>query len=187
MLNEPKLGQLIQFDAARDAVHIAIAPVVAAEKLAPGQHVGFVEDSTELVESVRGAAEKDRRIGIVDPFLPSIVLPTERFYMFLYPRSITSLRHDWTHPAFAKENPPPAMGVSEIWLRAYALDKNCYDSPEKAFQDLLECLRTGEMFFHGSDLHCRYDLDHEHKLKEHAENHLGITIDFSQFTFSCSC
>jgi hypothetical protein len=93
----PRLGRLIEDgDRRRDAIHIAVAPVTAAERLAPGQHVGLVrEGSTELVGPC------DRPIGIVDPFLAEDVEPGSRFWLFLYPGTITALRHVWTHPAFA--------------------------------------------------------------------------------------
>src|SRR5438105_2038127 len=93
----PRLGQLIENgDRRRDAIHIAVAPVTAAERLAPGQHVGLVrEGNLELVGPC------DDNIGIVDPFLTEPVESGSRFWLFLYPGTITGLRHVWTHPAFA--------------------------------------------------------------------------------------
>ena len=92
----PRLGQLIEDgDRRRDAIHIAVAPVTAADRLAPGQHVGLVhEGNLELVGPC------DRPIGAVDPFLAAEVEPGQRFWLFLYPGTITSLRHVWTHPVF---------------------------------------------------------------------------------------
>lgn len=97
----PKLGCLIPgADRRRDAVHIAVAPVTAGGRLAPGQHVGFLHaGDTELV----GAAEDP--IGIVDPFLREDVQPGQRFWLFMYPNTVTSLRHVWTHPAFVVKPP----------------------------------------------------------------------------------
>jgi hypothetical protein len=94
----PRLGQLIEDgDRRRDAIHIAVAPVTAVGRLAPGQHVGLLrEDDPEQV------GQCDRPIGVVDPFLTSAVEPGRRFWLFLYPGTITGLRHVWTHPAFAK-------------------------------------------------------------------------------------
>lgn len=93
----PQLGMLIEDgDRRRDAIHIALAPVTAAERLAPGQHVGLVEvGNLELVGPC------DENIGIVDPFLSEDIEPGQRFWLFLYPGTITGLRHVWTHPAFA--------------------------------------------------------------------------------------
>jgi hypothetical protein len=94
----PRLGQLIEDgDRRRDAIHIAVAPVTAAERLLPGQHVGLVRRGD--VELVGPCGDT---IGIVDPFLEAEVEPGQRFWLFLYPGTITALRHVWTHPAFTK-------------------------------------------------------------------------------------
>jgi hypothetical protein len=92
----PQLGKLIEDgDRRRDAIHIAVAPVTAAGPLHPGQHVGLLHaDDAELVGPC------DSPIGIVDPFLAAPVEPGQRFWLFLYPNTITSLRHAWSHPAF---------------------------------------------------------------------------------------
>ncbi|MEZ6122938.1 MAG: hypothetical protein R3C49_07150 [Planctomycetaceae bacterium] len=92
----PQPGTLIDDgDRRRDAIHIAIAPVTAVELLCPGQHVGLVRsDSYEFV------GRSPEPVGIVDPFLKSAVEPGQRFWLFLYPNSVTGLRHVWTHPAF---------------------------------------------------------------------------------------
>lgn len=92
----PQLGQLIEDgDRRRDAIHVAVAPVTAAQRLTPGQHIGLVEpDNPEL------AGPCDQNIGIVDPFLAQEVEPGQRFWLFLYPGTVTGLRHVWTHPAF---------------------------------------------------------------------------------------
>ena len=96
MTHGPRLGRFIEDgDRRRDAIHVAVAAVTAAVRLAPGQHVGLVQEANaELVGPC------DRNIGIVDPFLSGEVELGQRFWLFLYPDTITGLRHVWTHPAF---------------------------------------------------------------------------------------
>lgn len=123
-MSDLPLGKIIEGEQHRDAIHVAVAPVTAACSLSPGQHVGFVEGSTELMEAVaegpRGFQNKPA-IGIVDPFLTVRVMKGDRFWLFLYPQTITSLRHDWTHPAFEKAAAPvDDKAASEKWLRDYA-------------------------------------------------------------------
>jgi len=97
MKQVPQLGKRIEDgDRRRDAVHVAVAAVTAETRLSPGQHIGLVRaDNMELV------CQTERNIGIVDPFLTEDVEPGQRFWMFLYPDTITGLRHIWTHPAFS--------------------------------------------------------------------------------------
>jgi len=96
-----QIGKLItDGERRRDAIHIAIAPVTAAESLDPGQDVGFwPHNQTESVASVEDC------IGIVDPYLTEPIRKGDRFYLFLYPNTVTSLRHIWTHPAYTTQVP----------------------------------------------------------------------------------
>lgn len=122
MTHDAKLGQIIDNpDAARDAIHIALAPVVAAVRLLPGWHVGLREDGQATTEV--GTIT----IGIVDPFLAEAVNPGERFWLLLYQNTITSLRHAWTHPNFPGEGigteapiSPAAAIASRQWIEEYA-------------------------------------------------------------------
>jgi hypothetical protein len=105
LINEPKLGSIINpiEPAFKDAVHVAIYPAKAWVDLEPGEHVGLVHDGD--TEYVAPAMERDgvtwsENIGIVDPYLRLKVKAGERFWLFLYPGTITALRHYWSHPAF---------------------------------------------------------------------------------------
>lgn len=85
------LGTLIDATAGRDAIHLAVEPVVAGERLFPGQHIRMENGL---------AVSNGKTYGIVDPFLPGVVYPGQRFWFIIYPRQITSLRHVWEHPMF---------------------------------------------------------------------------------------
>lgn len=92
-MSDTKLGQLLGIDAKRDAIHIAIAPVISSGSINPGEHIGFTEDGTVGIRA-------KVKIGIADPFLKNTISNGERFYMFLYPNTVTGMRHEWSHPDF---------------------------------------------------------------------------------------
>ena len=177
------IGHLADGDYSRDAIHVAVIPVEAAQGLVPGQHISLRN----------GKASADgSHIGIVDPFLRSPVEAGQKFWLCLYPGTITSLNHVWTHPAFADVPQDPNefisyKAASEKWLREYAERVNSYDAPETAYQRLLQDLSSGEITYQGTDMHGRQDLQDEKELKFHAEIVLGTAIDFDKFEFSCSC
>lgn len=99
-MSEVKLGKLIDSPVGRDAVHVAIAPVVCAdESLIPGSHVGLVGNTNAV------SIYSHPYVGVVDPFLMGKVKHGEQFYLCLYPNTVTSLRHVWTHPAFKPKVP----------------------------------------------------------------------------------
>lgn len=89
------IGRILTESQQRDAIHIAVVPVVAGQNLLPGDHIH--------ISSQGNAVLGHPAIGIVDPYLTKKVLEGETFWMFLYPNTITSLRHDWTHPAFQEK------------------------------------------------------------------------------------
>jgi hypothetical protein len=87
-MNTPELGKLPGGPTGRDAVHVAIVAVQATCELCPGWHVDHL-----------GKLD-GKSVGIVDPFLQQLVKPGDWFWLCLYPQSVTSLRHVWTHPVF---------------------------------------------------------------------------------------
>lgn len=173
------IGKLIVGTAQRDAIHVAIAPVVAAMTLSPGTRVGFMDDGNENV-----GLRPDREIGIIDPFLTEPVKRGQRCWLFLYPNTVTSLRHDWTHPAFTSG---PQKADSEQWLRQYAVKMNTYDDPDEAYQRLLNGLRDREIYAYGTDLQGLHDLDDAEELRQHAETVMGIRINWDDYSFKCGC
>lgn len=126
------LGTLIDDKQKRDAIHLAVEPVIAGELLRPGEHITIVGGLAHRTEVGEG-------LGIVDPFLPRAVKKGDRFWFVMYPRMVHSLRHVWTHPQFPDEPertdvsvvavpaPPVASKVEALiarsreWLENYAL------------------------------------------------------------------
>lgn len=102
MSETPPIGKVLDGPKPRDAIHVAIASVRAGQKLKPGQRVGLkkmVDGDEEPIAVINIAP-----IGVVDPLLSGPVTPGEWFYLWLSPGSISSLRHNWTHPMFDKES-----------------------------------------------------------------------------------
>lgn len=103
------LGKIHQFDEHRDAIHLGVEPVEAGERLLRGQHIGIVNGKAY---SAKGRTDV-KAVGIVDPFLLTSVQKGERFWLVVYPREITSLRHVWEHPDFPVDAPEPVIEPEE--------------------------------------------------------------------------
>ena len=108
------LGTIIDHTQKRDAIHLAVIPVVAGMDLMPGDHIGLVNGYAARVgaEYNTGVLGEDRQVitatvekglGIVDPFLMEPIAKGETFWLVIYPRQITSLRHVWEHNSFPSE------------------------------------------------------------------------------------
>lgn len=99
------LGTIHAVQQHRDAIHLACEPLVAGQVLKAGEHIGINPDG-KAVKANRNV----KALGIVDPFLTQLVNKGDKFYLILFPRMITSLRHVWEHPDFdttvEKEIPP---------------------------------------------------------------------------------
>lgn len=100
-MSEVCLGTVPPEDAQRDAIHIAVVPMIAAVDLRPGERVG-------LVDGKAGPAR--HAIGVVDPYLNCTVLKGERFWLCLNPNTVTGMRHHWSHPRF---DSAPATALDE--------------------------------------------------------------------------
>jgi hypothetical protein len=118
-VSDIKLGVIVDETAQRDAIHIAVAPVVASQILAAGDHIGLLPGSAD---EVAGAAPTITPIGIVDPFLREHVQVGQRFYMWLYPQTVTGMRHHWSHPAFEATAATDAKSESRAWIEAFAAE-----------------------------------------------------------------
>lgn len=197
-MHEDLIGSKPGPDVGRDAVHVALAPLEAAEALLPGERCGL-------------GGGRDRKegpgvpaLGIVDPFLCSRVEPGERFFLFLFPGTVQGMRHAWEHPAFGPESAATAAGadVSQAWLEALAVGLNSYDDRDTAIDRLRQGLRTGHIETHGSEVQNRHDFRdvlERHgggvdDLRRHAQAAWGIDLpeeflapEDDNTVFRCSC
>ena len=127
--NKPILGEPLKGDEERDAIHIAILPVTAGDYIPPGQRIHV---------NSKGWASLSRGVhnAVADPFWPRTIQPGERFYAFLFPYTIESLRHEWVHKDFPC---PPVYPEAEKWLRDFAEDHYVgYEDMMTAADDLVK-------------------------------------------------
>lgn len=168
------LGTVIDNTQKRDAIHLAVEPSIAGEQLYPGQHIGIVDG-----KAITTAAKK---LGIVDPFITGFVPEGSHFWLIVYPRQITSLRHVWEHPDFG-ENINPKVD-SEKWLRNFCANSDCpsYETVVGAVKD-----NGGDFdeYFHfdGIDAHAAIPAE----FWDHMETIVGFKITSRPEYFSCSC
>jgi hypothetical protein len=127
-----------------------------------------------------------RPIGIVDPYLKNPVAPGQRFWLCLYPNSITSLRHHWIHPAFPDDAPDVERTEAERYLREFADDWGMdYDEMiRSAVAGNLLCAR-------GTDIHSWSEIDDNgERFWRSLEIITGRTFDRDHredVRFTCSC
>ncbi len=130
MSHPATLGSLIasDADARRDAIHVAIAPFVAAPdaRLLPGAPFGLDANGRAV------PAYWERAVGVVDPFLKSGVRPGERFWGCVTPGAVTGLRHEWDHHVIA-----PAGRAAKVEIVERLVEKP--EDPEvKAVREFAE-------------------------------------------------
>lgn len=190
------MGGLLPEDAwGRDAVHVAVFSAFSADKLFPGQDIAVVneEGGKDVRVSANGAY-----IGIVDPFLKSAVPPGERFWVYLYPRTITALSHRWSHPAFEATNTvyavPAAKIDSEVWLRRFCQESDCpsYEEVMGKAASYVDGASGGswgdDEYLHFNDTDAHGEIPPE--FWEHVQVVLGRKISDGRQRptyFSCSC
>ncbi|AFC21951.1 hypothetical protein GAP32_492 [Cronobacter phage vB_CsaM_GAP32] len=105
------LGMIHWQEEKRDAIHLGVEPVVAGEDIAVGANIGIDKDGFAYATDYRTDIKP---VGISDPFLKERIQKGESFWLVVYPRQITSLRHCWEHPDFDNTEEPKVLDISEI-------------------------------------------------------------------------
>lgn len=174
-MKDLEIGKLITMEVPRDAIHIAVAPVTTESNLRPGQPIRFMlVGNVEMVES----CSMKEAVGIVDPFLESPIPIGSSFWMFLKPNTITSLRHEWAHPAFDGNE----KGIAEFWMRDFAQTMNA------PYDEIMEGAKRGEITL-GHDLDYGHVREEElRKFWHYFEVLTGIKKDdHTDQIFRCAC
>lgn len=172
----------------RDAIHVAVLPVVAGVDIRRSARIKVAHGTTDVALPAHGPEYGDPGIGIADPFLDCVVRKGQRFWMFLLPNTITGLRHDWTHPALDDVRVPGSE--AETWLRSFA-EKWNFDYDELIAE--ASSIPQADHFItaRGVDLHDAEELGPDHDLfwqhlealtgERYGERHRKV------FGWGCSC
>jgi len=93
-MSDPGLGKLLDRhgDYRRDAIHVPIDPAVAGEDFIAAAKIRRHSDGLWY-----RALFKEPH-AIADPLLPDSIREGDRFWAWIVPGSIKSLRHAWEHP-----------------------------------------------------------------------------------------
>lgn len=175
------LGTIIGENEKRDAIHLAVLPMVAGETLPPGEDI-HVRDGKAY------ATPHEKATGVVDPFLPLGPATGERFWMVLKPRMVTSLRHVWSHPAFPDEagsmtEESIETAYARKWIREWA--EGYGFSYKEAIEHATAYLDNGEYWYEGGTFEGE-SLPSD--FWEHFENATGRKLGRAVGNFlSCSC
>jgi hypothetical protein len=201
-----KLGTIREQDEGRDAIHIAVLtiPVTDQRRITPGQEVDALGRPTYRKDQVP--------VGIVDPFLPGPIEVQEGqwFYVYLFPGTISGLRHVWTHEAFPEEpiqvevnldgkvlGDVVSKSIYDERLRVEAVGRvrDFCDTAGVDYDSFVGVLQTGRRFgnlsawgeyvtSHGSETDS-YDIP-DHILRD-VERITGKPLAVRPTGFSCSC
>jgi hypothetical protein len=177
------LGTIIGPDEKRDAIHLAVLPVVA------GQSGLVAGESINVIDGLAFAADAES-FGIVDPFLTETVREGQRFWMVLRPRLVTSLRHVWSHPAFPEEGnaaAPESKLQSDAMAKIERIAEDCDGlSAEQLIAAANRWLDHGDYFSQGGRFEGTWLPDEFWPLFEEVTGRKVADGKRESF-FSCSC
>jgi hypothetical protein len=192
------MGSVLPDDAGgRDAVHVAVFSATSPARLLPGQAVGIVEpEPNDLGDTVVTGSGASAPVGIVDPFIAGAIPAGERFWVYLFPRTITALSHRWSHPAFEDTGgnayaTPGSKAASEKWLQDFCEGADC--PGYHAVMGKAEHIANGGSGSQYDDEYMHFDGQDAHgeippEFWDHVEVVLGRKIAGTKSSyFSCSC
>lgn len=174
------LGTIIT-DGGRDAIHLAVEPVIAGEILKPGQDIGLVNGL-----AYKGLKSK-KFLGIVDPFLEESVKKGEMFWLIVYPRQITSLRHVWSHPDFPEDIPNIIKNdnFSVAWIKNFA--ETIGTTYKRLMEGAEDYVDSGDYMHMGDNEEYSEHYDKMEEFWHHYSLITGKEPKNNGSFFSCSC
>lgn len=188
-MSDIDLSKLAPEGSQRDAIHVAVVPLIAGENLHRSDDIKLSFCKNKAYRCERECKEA---IGIVSPFLEDYTVKAgDRFWAMLYQNTVTGMRHHWSHPSFDT----PAANVvssSEVWLREFA-DKWHFDYDQLIKEASRKSSNDYDRYIvaDGIDLHSRDELGEDYyTFWTHLEVLTGKKFDQDHredMGWSCSC
>lgn len=181
----PTIGNKLKGDEPKDAIHFALACVKANNDVVPGEHVKYDKATNTILSCGLITVEA---IGIVDPFLKETVKKGEYCWLFLYPQTITNLRHQWSHPAFdntlVEVNKEKERKEAESWLRLYILRY------EGDYDEVIQAIQNKDIAGFGRDIDYEHFRDNKSEFWQKVEVVLDRKLSDEhkeKVIFRCGC
>lgn len=199
-----------EFTPLRDAIHVAIAYVVADQILHPGDPLIWEDRQKSTV----GSTTHEKAFAIVDPYLKGPVEKGQTFLAFLYPQTITDMEHVWKHPAFdaplpsarkvtrvrpvsVPPTPPPVETPAkdtlhhfDLFVESHGLDR------DEALNGIKEFIETGDPYVEQDtedlrDAWSYMNAMYQEKIIREVGEHFQMLIPPDRldgsYPFSCGC
>lgn len=185
------IGKILDAGQQRDAIHIAVYPVTADEILYPGQKVQFVAGKECRVKEWKSDSSA---VGIVDPFYDGRIYPDQRCWLFLFPNTVTGMRHEWQHPAFVEFR--EGASASWEWMRELAKSEMTGWGEDRRYFTAEELIQIGKDYLSGEGTFCQQGSDSlsteldSRSYWAHFQAITGIIVpscELDMRPFSCSC
>jgi hypothetical protein len=185
---EPNLLTGPDFPQQRDAIHVAIIPVVAGENLDPGDKV--------VVTEGKAYREKGDYDGVVNPFYIGTTHSGRLFWLMLKPNTVRDMKHHWVSDKFPIEKNDVTPEDSKVWLETYCKHNDCpnlnviieaikgtLDSSDREYYSWGAEYDSEYLTFFGWDAHGKIP----NEFWDHIENFIGEKVPYRSEYFSCSC
>ena len=102
-MSKPNMGKILNpnKEYTRDATHVPVVPVIAEQSLSPGQKVNLYRGKIPSRENIIYATPAfQKSMGVVDPFIETVVQAGDKFYCWIKPNTVKELWHEWRHTFF---------------------------------------------------------------------------------------
>ncbi len=128
----------------KDAIHVAIVAVRAAQLITPGQKCSLNKDREAVPDNKNG-------IGVADPFVKSNIKRGQEFWLLLNQDEVPNVKHVWEHPNVDFSPPIKNKSMNQC-IKDYAEQIGCdYDDLIDICTEIVDSSRINYAIFDGNE------------------------------------